>query len=82
MTHLDYLYLRSNANLTNIKLLVELKDAGTRLDITLPRAVNIPDSNLLAALLTQLSDPIVPDDMESLTNLNASGRSISDLTGP
>ena len=81
MTHLKYLYLRNNANLTNIKFLVKLKDAGTRIDITLPRAVNIPDSNLLAALLTQLTDPIVPEDMESLTNLSASNRSISDLTG-
>ena len=81
MTHLDYLYLRGNANLTNVKLLVKLKDAGTRLDITLPRAVNIPDSNLLAALLTQLTDPIVPADMQGLTSLIASGRSISDLTG-
>ena len=81
MTHLKYLYLRNNATLTNIKFLVKLKDAGTRIDITLPRAVNIPDSNLLAALLTQLTDPIVPEDMAGLTSLTASNRSISDLTG-
>ena len=50
MTHLTQLYLRGNENLSNIKELVKLKDAGTRIDITLPRPVTFRDENLAAAL--------------------------------
>ena len=50
MTHLTHLYLRGNANLTHLKHLVKLKEAGTTVDITLPKPVNIPDADLAAAL--------------------------------
>ena len=83
LTTLRNLYLRYNENLTNIKQLLKLEN--TRIDITLPKSVNIPDANLAAALRTQLSlpvgDPIVPEDMQRLTRLTASNRSIADLTG-
>ena len=46
MTHLERLYLRGNDNLSNIKELVKLKEAGTTVDITLPRAVTFRDDNL------------------------------------
>ena len=85
MTHLRYLYLRYNENLSNIKQLVKLKEAGTRVDITLPSPVNIPNDNLKDALQTalglQTDDPIFPEDMETLTTFNASNRSITTLTG-
>ena len=83
MTHLTHLYLRGNGNLTNIKQLVKLED--TSIDITLPKPVNVPDANLATALRTAIGlptgDPIFPEDMEQLTSLTASGRSITDLTG-
>ncbi len=83
MTHLTHLYLRGNENLTNIKRLLKL--ASTTIDITLPDFVDIPDTNLAAALRSALSlptdDPILPEEMEQLTNLTATNRSISDLTG-
>ena len=85
MTHLRYLYLRGNENLTNLKQLVRLKEAGTRVDITLPSPVNIPDDNLEDALQTvlglQTDDPIFPEDMETLTTFNAANRNITTLTG-
>ncbi len=83
MTHLTHLYLRGNENLTNIKRLLKL--TSTTIDITLPDFVDIPDTNLAAALRSALSlptdDPILPEEMEQLTNLTATNRSISDLTG-
>ena len=91
MTHLKNLYVRGNENLSSLKELVRLKEAGTRVDITLPKAVNVPDVNLAAALRTALNalptltlqpdDPIFPEDMELLTTLTASGESIVTLTG-
>ena len=42
MTHLKNLYVRGNDNLSNLKQLVKLTDAGVRVDITLPRAGNFP----------------------------------------
>ena len=85
MTHLNTLYLRGNTSLTNVKLLVMLKEEGTRIDITLPRPVNVPDTNLAAALRTAIplsaNDLIFPEDMEGLTTLTASSSSIDDLTG-
>ena len=85
MTHLKYLYIRGNDNLTNIKQLVKLKNAGTRIDITLPVPVNITDDNLEDALQTELGfqtdDPIFPEDMETLTSLDALNSSITTLTG-
>ena len=83
LTTLKYLYVRGNANLENEKRLAKLEN--TRIDIPIPDAVAIPDTNLAAALLRELrlpdDDPIFPEDMERLTRLTASGRSISDLTG-
>ena len=84
LTSLTRLYLRGNANLTNVKLLVKL--GNTLVDIPLPDPVEIPDTNLAAALRTALpsvsnGDPIFPEDMEKLTRLTASGSTISDLTG-
>ena len=83
MTHLTHLYLQGNANLTNIKQLVKL--TSTTVDIRLPEPVEVPDVNLAAALRTTLGlladDPIFPEDMEQLTDLTVSGRSIADLTG-
>ena len=85
MTHLTQLYLRGNDNVSNIKELVKLKEAGTRVDITLPRAVTFRDDNLAAALRSALSfqtdDPIFPEDMAGLTTLNALNESIVNLTG-
>ena len=70
MTSLKQLYLRGNANLQNVKLLVKLKEAGTTIDIPLPRPVTFRDDNLVAALERQLGfqpgDPIFPEDMEGL----------------
>ena len=85
MTHLRTLSLRGNENLRNIKQLVKLKNAGTRIDITLPGPVNITDDNLEDALQTELGfqtdDPIFPEDMESLRTFNAPNLSINTLTG-
>ena len=85
MTHLRYLYVRGNDNLDSLKQLVKLTEAGTRVDITLPRPVTFRDDNLLAALRTRLGlqtdDPIFPEDMETLTTFSASHQSIANLTG-
>ena len=85
MTSLKKLYLRYNDTLVNIKQLVKLKNAGTSIDITLPRPVNISDENLKDALQTalglQTDDPIFPEDIEQLSTFNASNRSITTLTG-
>ena len=85
MTSLKRLYLRGNANLQNVKLLVKLKEAGTTIDIPLPRPVTFRDDNLVAALRTALSlednDLIFPGDMEGLLTLTASSGSIVNLTG-
>ena len=91
MTHLKNLYVRGNENLSSLKELVRLTEAGTRVDITLPRPVTFRDDNLKSALRTALNalttltlqpnDPIFPEDMEKLTTFNASGVSIVNLTG-
>ena len=85
MTLLTQLYLQGNDNLTNIKELVKLKEAGTRVDITLPRPVTIRDDNLAAALRIEIGlltdDPIFPEDMEGLTTFTASNQNIETLTG-
>ena len=85
MTHLTHLYLSGNENLINIKQLVKLKNAGTIIDITLPRPVNIPDENLAAALRPRVGvptgDPIFPEDMEQLTTFFALNSNIVTLTG-
>ncbi len=89
MTHLRYLYVRGNDNLGSLKELVKLKNAGTVVDLTLPRPVNIPDDNLEDDLQTALSletdDPIFPEDMATLTSFDASnpieGEEIVTLTG-
>ena len=85
LTDLEYLYLSGNENLRNLKQLVKLKEAGTTIDITLPRPVNIPDANLTAALRPRVGvstdDPIFPEDMEGLATFNASNRNIVTLTG-
>ena len=84
LTSLTRLYLRGNANPTNVKLLVKL--VNTRVDIPLPDPVEIPDTNLAAALRTALpsvfnGDPIFPEDMEGLTTFDGSSQNIEDLTG-
>ena len=83
LTTLKYLYVRDNDKLVNVKQLVKLE--GTRIDIKLPVPVQIPDTNLAAALRTQIGlptdDPIFPGDMEGLTRVRATNDSISDLTG-
>ena len=85
MTHLKNLYVRGNANLSSLKQLVKLKEAGTRVDITLPKPVTLRDANLAAELRSTLNfqadDPIFPEDMETLTTLNASSQNIANLTG-
>ena len=93
MTSLKRLYLRGNANLTNVKLLVKLKETSrTSIDITLPRPVTFRDANLLAEVLKALNnnplnlnlqegDPIFPEDMEMLTTFTASGQDVVNLTG-
>ena len=91
MTHLKNLYVRGNDGLSSLKELVRLTEAGTRVDITLPRPVTFRDDNLKSALRTALAalptltlqpnDPIFPEDMEKLTTFNASGVSIVNLTG-
>ena len=93
MTSLKRLYLRGNANLTNVKLLVKLKETSrTSIDITLPRPVTFRDANLLAEVLKALNnnplnlnlqegDPIFPEDMKMLTTFTASGQDIVNLTG-
>ena len=85
MTTLKRLYLHGNENLTNVKQLVKLKNAGTIIDITLPRPVNIPDENLATALRPRIGvptgDPIFPEDMEQLTTFFALNRNIVTLTG-
>ena len=85
MTHLRYLYVSGNDNLSNLKQLVKLKNAGTSIDITLPRPVNITDDNLEDELQIALgfptNEPIFPEDLESLTTFTASNRSITTLTG-
>ena len=91
MTHLKNLYLRGNDGLTNLKQLVKLKEAGTRVDITLPKPVTFRDDNLAATLRTALNalptlslqpgDPIFPEDMELLRTFTASNQSIVNLTG-
>ncbi len=83
MTHLTHLYLRGNESLTNIKRLLNL--TSTTVDIVLPDAVDILDTNLASALRSALGlltdDPILPEEIEQLTNLTVSGRNIADLTG-
>ena len=85
MIHLTQVYLHGNENLSNIKELVKLKDAGTRIDITLPRPVTFRDDNLVAALRTalgfQADASIFPEDMETLTRFSAPNESIVNLTG-
>ena len=85
MTSLKRLYLRGNANLQNVKLLVKLKEAGTTIDIPLPKPVTFRDDNLVTALEHQLGfrpgDPIFPEDMKGLLTLTASSGSIVNLTG-
>ena len=85
MTSLKRLYLRGNANLQNVKLLVKRKEAGTTIDIPLPRPVTFRDDNLVGALESRLGfqpgDPIFPEDMEGLLRLTASSGSIVNLTG-
>ena len=85
LTDLRYLYLSGNENLRNLKRLVKLKEAGTRVDITLPIPVNIPDDNLAAALRPHVGvstdDPIFPEDIETLTTFDASDQNIVTLTG-
>ena len=85
MTHLKNLYVRGNDNLSNLKQLVRLKDAGVRVDITLPKPVTFRDANLAAALRRVLGfqddDNIFPEDMEGLTGFEAPGMSIINLTG-
>ncbi len=83
MTHLTHLYLRGNENLTNIKRLLKL--TSTTIDITLPDFVEIPDTNLAAALRSELNlpvgDPILPEEIGTLTTFSASNRGIITLTG-
>ena len=95
MTHLKNLYVRGNENLSSLKELVRLTEAGTRVDITLPRPVSFRDDNLKSALRTALdalstltllpNDPIFPGDMAMLTEFDAStptsGEEIVNLTG-
>ena len=99
LTTLKTLYLRGNDNLVgdftdtrqrdNTRQLVKLKNARVTIDITLPRSVTFRDDNLLSALRIRLGlqtdDPIFPEDMETLTNFNASnpiqGEEIVNLTG-
>ena len=85
MTHLKNLYVRGNDNLSSLKELVRLKEAGTRVDITLPRPVTFRDDNLKSALRTALSfqadAPIFPEDMETLTTFSAPNESVVNLTG-
>ena len=91
MTHLKNLYVRGNENLSSLKQLVRLTEAGTRVDITLPRPVSFPDDNLKSALRTALAalptltllpdDPIFPEDMEMLITFSAPNPGIVNLTG-
>ena len=85
MTHLKNLYVRGNDNLSSLKELVRLKEAGTTVDITLPRPVTFRDENLKSALRTalgfQADAPIFPEDMETLTTFSAPNESIVNLTG-
>ena len=85
MTHLKNLYVRGNDNLSSLKELVRLKEAGTRVDITLPRPVTFRDDNLKSALRTalgfQADAPIFPEDMETLTTFSAPNESVVNLTG-
>ena len=91
MTHLKNLYVLGNDGLSSLKELVRLTEAGTRVDITLPRPVSFRDDNLKSALRTALdalptltlqpNDPIFPEDMEMLTTFSAPNKSIVNLTG-
>ena len=91
MTHLKNLYVRGNENLRSLKELVRLTEAGTRVDITLPRPVSFRDDNLKSALRTVFAalspltllpnDPIFPEDMEMLIAFSAPNQSIVNLTG-
>ena len=85
MTHLKNLYVRGNDNLSDLKQLVRLTDAGVRVDITLPKSVTFRDDNLASVLRRALSfqpdDPIFPEDMEGLTTFDGSNESIVNLTG-
>ena len=83
--------MRGNENLSSLKELVRLKEAGTSVDVTLPKPVNIPDANLATAVQTALDalptltlqpdDPIFPEDIVQLTTLNAPSQNIETLTG-
>ena len=56
MTTLKKLYLRGNPDLSNVKLLVDLKAVSkTSIDITLPRPVRITDDNLATAVRNALN---------------------------
>ena len=83
LTTLKNLYVHGNDNLENEERLANL--GTTRVDISLPDAVYIPDINLAVALRTQLNldpnDPILPENMEGLTTFTATGQNIVDLTG-
>ena len=95
MTHLKNLYVLGNNGLSSLKELVRLTEAGTHVDIPLPSPVAFPDDNLKSALRTALdalstltlqpNDPIFPEDMEMLTDFDASnptsGEEIVNLTG-
>ncbi len=71
----------------SIEVLGFLEDDGKNylLDVELtPHVVNIPDSELEAAIRRKLqinNGDITEDDMTHLTTLNASGLNINDLTG-
>ena len=79
--------------LDNARLLVKLKTVrGITIDLTLPSPVTFPDENLAAALrngndlgFLAEGDPIFREDMELLTDFNASnptlGKEIVNLTG-
>ena len=91
LTSLRQLYLRGNENLTTgLKQLVPLTDL--QVDIDLPEPVEFTDTNLAAAVRTELNrqlpgfnlqpgDLIFLEDVAQLTQLRAISNNISDLTG-
>ena len=79
------LTLGTNLGMNTVKVSAAGIEQPVTFNAVVEAAVNIPDSNLRAAIETALgkakSDPITSSEMTALTRLEANNANISDLTG-
>ena len=86
LTNLTQLNLTGNTGITNPEVLFRLKQGGTTITgVTVPDAVVFRDTALEEAVrkALRLAEhlPILPTNMQTLTTLTVSRKSVTDLTG-